>query len=389
MHQLTPFKVNIPQSVLDRIFNRVPRAELPDFLGDGSWDYGVSYSYMQDFITYWIEAFDWRKAEAMLNQYPQFIAQIDDYNIHFYHVKGSGANSFPLLLTHGWPGSVFEFIHIIEHMTHPESFGGDPEDAFDVIIPSLPGFGFSSKPKHEAIGLVGTAKLWHKLMTEVLNYQQFGAQGGDFGAEVSTWLAHLYPNSVAGLHLNMIPYRPIPENDQTEEERAWWKLAVEHVNTEMAYLGLQMRQPQILSFALMDSPVGTAAWLLEKFKYWSDSGQDLESTFTMEQLLTNITIYLTTKTIDSSLWFYRGWLNETSGASHPGEKIRVPTGVAVFPKEMLSQSPPKSWIERDFDLIHYTQMRKGGHFACLEQPDLFVDDVRKFFRLIRHKTLTN
>ena len=389
MSHLIPFKINIPQSVIDQILNRVRQAEIPGFLGDGSWDYGVSHSYMQAFITYWIEAFDWYRAENMLNEYPQFIAEIDGYRIHFYHVRGSGANSFPLLLTHGWPGSIFEFIHVIDQLTHPEWFGGNPEDAFDVIIPSLPGFGFSSKPKHEAIGLLGTARLWEKLMTQVLNYQQFGAQGGDFGAEVSTWIAHLYPDKVVGLHLNMIPYRLVPDDEQSEIEKAWWKLAIEHRNTAMDYLRLQMRQPQTLSFALMDNPVGVAAWILEKFKHWSDSGKDLESTFTMEQLLTNIMIYLTTKTIDSSLWFYRGWLNETGGASHPGEKITVPTGVAAFPKEMISEAPPKCWIERDFNLIHYTQMPRGGHFACLEQPQLFVEDVQKFFRLIQHRRLAD
>lgn len=274
-------------------------------------------------------------------------------------------------------------VHLIEPLTNPEKFGGNVDDAFDVVIPSLPGFGFSSKPKLKAVGPITTAKIWHKLMTEILGYDKYGAQGGDFGSVVTAWLAHLYPESVAGIHFNLVPYRPAPIEELTEEEKEWQQKALAYTDAEFDYFKQHFKKTQTVAFALSDSPIGAAAWILEKFKVWSDSGDSLEPTFSKDQLLTNIMIYLVTKTIGTSIWYYRGWLEETGGLFHPGARITVPTRVADFPRDMTNFRPPQSWIARDYNLTHYTQMPKGGHFASLEQPDLFTKDVCKFFKTVR------
>jgi microsomal epoxide hydrolase len=315
-----------------------------------------------------------------LNSLPQFKARIDDFDIHFYHVRGVGPRPFPLLLTHGWPGSVLEFLDAIGPLTDPARFGGSPADAFDVVVPSLPGFGFSSKPTKGPIGPVGTARLWHQLMADVLHYPRFGAQGGDWGAAVTIQLAQQFPHSLAGIHLNAAAFRPIPDQEQTEDERAWVRAAAAYAIAEFDYYHEQQHKPQTVAIALSDSPLGAAAWMIEKFKVWSDSWQSSEPPFTKDQLITNLMIYLLTDSVGSAIYFYRGALEENRVFK---EKIGVPTGFAAFPREMANLEPPRSWLARDYNLVHYTRMPRGGHFACFEQPDLFVGDVRAFFRLVR------
>jgi microsomal epoxide hydrolase len=275
---------------------------------------------------------------------------------------------------------VFEFHKAVEPLTHPERFGASTSDAFDVVIPSLPGFGFSSKPVERPIGPSGTAQLWNKLMTNVLGYRKYGAQGGDWGAAVTMQLAQLFPDVLYGIHLNAASGRAFPEPEQTPEERRWAQSAAAYRAAEFDYYYEQQRKPQTVAFALSDNPLGAAAWMIEKFKVWSDSDQNPEPTFTKDELITNIMIYLTTDTMGSAIWFYRGALEDNK---RPRAKITVPTGFAAFPKEMVHLRPPKSWLERDFNLVQYTAMPKGGHFACLEQPGLLVSDVRKFFRRFR------
>lgn len=379
----TPFRINVPQATIDQIVSRVRDANWPDRLGNGSWDYGMSYDYLQEIVAYWLNQYNWRAAEAQLNRFPQFLARIEDFDIHFYHVGGKGPKPLPLLLTHGWPGSIFEFVHAIERFTDPAKFGDDPADAFTVVIPSLPGFGFSSKPKNGPIGPVTTARLWHKLMTEVLGYQRYGAQGGDLGCLVTTWLAHNHPEPLIGIHLNLVPSSPIPPEEMTEEEKSWVEASNAFVTRELDYFGLQVNKPTTPTFALADSPLGQAAWILEKFKHWSDSGDNIENAFTKDQLLTNLMLYLVSNTIDSSIWFYRGFAVETGGRTHPGKRIEVPTSVAQFPADMMNGRPPQSWVKRDYNLVHWTEMPHGGHFACLEQPDLFIADVRQSFCELR------
>ncbi|HXP84798.1 MAG TPA: epoxide hydrolase [Bryobacteraceae bacterium] len=379
-----PFKVKIPQATIDRILRRVREFRWPDRLDGNDWRYGVDWDYMKALAEYWTTAFDWRKAEANLNRYPQFLARVEDFDIHFYHVKGRGPRPIPLILTHGWPGSVFEFLEAIGPLTDPASAGGSVEDAFDVVIPSLPGFGFSSKPRGVPVGPPTTARLWHKLMTEVLGYAKFGAQGGDWGQAVTVQLARDYPDSLLGIHLNAAGAAAATDGEPPEEVREWLRSTNAYRTQELDYFNEQQHKPQTVAFALSDNPVGAAAWIVEKFKAWSDSGNNLDQTFSKDQILTDVMLYLVTETTGTGVWFYRGSADDRSmlGSTARG-KVNVPTGFASFPKEMPPLNPPRSVLAQTFNLVHYTKMPRGGHFACLEQPALFVEDVRLFFRKLR------
>jgi epoxide hydrolase len=375
-----PFRIAIPQQTIDRILTRVREARWPAKLEADDWRYGANWDYLKELATYWTTRYDWRKAESRLNAYPQFQARVEDFDIHFYHVRGRGPRPIPIVLTHGWPGSVFEFLEAIGPLSDPARFGGSAGDAFDVVVPSLPGFGFSSKPKGKPVGPVTIARLWHKLMRETLGYARYGAQGGDWGQGVSIQLAVQFPDDLIGIHLNGAASRPIPEAEQTEEQRAWFRAATAYRDAEMDYFREQQRKPQTVAFALSDSPLGAAAWIVEKFKMWSDSGNNIEKAFTKDQILTNLMIYLVSDSAGSGVWIYRGNADE---AQAPRGKIMVPTGFAAFPGEMPALKPPRSVLERDFNLTHYAPMPRGGHFACLEQPELLVADVREFFRGLR------
>jgi microsomal epoxide hydrolase len=376
-----PFRVAIPQPTIDRILARVREARFPDRLDAEDWRYGANWHYMKDLVAYWSTRYDWRKTETALNAFPQFTAKVEDFDIHFFHVRGKGPNPMPLLLTHGWPGSVVEFLEAIGPLSDPASYGGSANDAFDVIVPSLPGFGFSSKPKGKPVGPVSTARLWHKLMTQNLGYRKYGAQGGDWGAFVTIQLAQQFPDDLLGIHLNAGTSRPVPDAEQSEEERTWRKAAAAFSNAESDYSREQRNKPQTVAFALADSPVGTAAWIVEKLKVWSDSGNNLDGVLTKDQVLSNVMLYLVTDTAATGVWYYRGSADDTAGA-RPG-RVTVPTGFAAFPHEMVNLAPPKSALERDFNLTRFTKMPKGGHFGCFEQPKLFVGEVREFFRTVR------
>jgi microsomal epoxide hydrolase len=377
-----PFRVDIPQATIDRILKRAREAQWPDRLDASDWRYGANWDYMKALAQYWTEQFDWRKAEANLNRYPQFLARVGDYDIHFYHVKGRGPRPTPLILTHGWPGSVFEFLEAIGPLSDPASFGGSADDAFDVVVPSLPGYGFSSKPKGKPIGRPTTAALWHRLMTDVLGYQKYGAQGGDIGAFVSAQLALQHKDSVLGVHfnaLNEVGGQPPPEAEQTPEERAWRRAVISRNSIERDYLLEQQHKPQTVAFALTDNPLGTTAWIVEKLKGWSDSSDAIEPAFTKDQMLTNVMLYLVTNTVASSVWMYRGAVDEPDVKG----KITIPTGKASLPRENPGLDPPRSVLERNCNLVHYTKIPRGGHFAFWEQPELMVADVRQFFRKLR------
>ncbi|HEX7774963.1 MAG TPA: epoxide hydrolase, partial [Parvibaculum sp.] len=350
-----PFRIDVPQSAIDAIMARV-RAyewhEMPEIAaGADRWAYGTDMAYMRELCTYWTNTFDWRKAEANLNRFPQFKAMVDGHEIHFIHVKGSGANPEALLMTHGWPGSVFEFFDVIEPLAHPEKFGGKAEDGVDLVIPSLPGYGFSGKPK-TPIGPKGTAALWDKLMRDVLGYKNYIAQGGDWGAIVTANLGHLHGSAKGGgckaVHMNMWGIRP-SVTPETDVEKQWAAGAAMNFELEGAYLRLQMTKPQTLSYGMMDSPVGAAAWIVEKFNGWSDRrGKDgkehIENAFTKDQMLTDIMIYLVTRTFNTATWFYRGMFEEGGTGMAPGEMIEVPVGIANYPKEFLT-FPPRSMVE--------------------------------------------
>jgi microsomal epoxide hydrolase len=382
---LRPFRVAIPQKTVDHILARVREAHWPDRLEADDWRYGANWDYMKELAAYWTTRFDWRKAETRLNSFPQFKARVEDFDIHFYHVRGTGPRPLPIVLTHGWPGSVVEFLDAIGPLTDPARFGGRAEDAFDVVVPSLPGYGFSSKPHGKPVGPITTARLWHKLMRDELGYSLYGAQGGDWGAFVTIQLARQFPDDLAGIHLNAAVVRPVPDAEQTEEERAWSRAAAAYRDVEMDYSREHNRKAQTVAFALSDNPLGAAAWITEKFKVWSDSGNNIELAFTKDQLLTNIMIYLVTETEGTGVWYYRGSADEARAAQGQVStgKIHVPTGFAAFPKEMTALEPPRASLERDYNLTHYTKMPRGGHFACFEQPQLLVADVRDFFRTLR------
>jgi len=377
-----PFRIEVPEATVKRVLRRVRETRWPDRLDGNDWRYGADWDYMKALAQHWTTEFDWRKAEAGLNRYPQFLARLEDYDIHFYHVKGRGAKPLPIILTHGWPGSVFEFLEAMGPLSDPVRFGGSPEDAFDVIVPSLPGFGFSSKPKGKPVGPPTTARLWNKLMTEVLGYAKYGAQGGDWGNAVTIQLAREYPDRLLGIHLNGAGAAAAVSagGEPSAEIRDWQRTASVYRAMEMDYFNEQQHKPQTVAFALFDNPVGTAAWIVEKFKTWSDSGANLDQTFTKDQVLTNVMLYLVTDTAGTAVWFYRGSADDPASARG---KVTVPTGFASFPREMPPLNPPQDLLAQSFNLVHYTRMPRGGHFACLEQPQLFVDDVRLFFRKLR------
>ena len=376
-----PFKVDVAASVINRILDRVKNTRLPDRLESPDWGYGANWTYMKSLSEYWVSQFDWKKAQANLNRYPQFLARVEDYDIHFYHVKGQGPRPFPLILTHGWPGSVFEFLEAIGPLSDPVKYGGSAADSFDVVVPSIPGFGFSSKPK-QPIGPPTTSRLWHTLMTNVLGYSRFGAQGGDWGNAITLSLARDFPQSVAGIHLNAAGAAAAgSQGSLSDEEKEWQQAMTSYRGQELDYFNEQQHKPETVAFALYDNPLGTAAWIVEKFKVWSDSGNNIESVFTKDQLLTNVMIYLVSDTVATAVWFYRGALDDR--ATPARGKLETPVGFASFPGEMRPLNPPRSLLERSFNLVQYTKMPKGGHFACLEQPKLFVDDVRSFFRKVR------
>jgi microsomal epoxide hydrolase len=372
---ISPFRVDFDADMIAGVRDRLRSATLPAPRGDG-WEHGASIAYLEQFRRYWLDEFDWTAAQNRLNAHPQFTVSIEGLEIHFYWVRGSEPNPRPLLLTHGWPGSVVEFLAVIDALAHPGRSSGEGADSFDVVVPSLPGFGFSGRPE----GVVGpqtTARLWRRLMTEVLGYEHFGAQGGDLGSMVTAYLGGEHADVVSAIHLNFVPIRPLPDTELSGEERRWKEEADAYRARELDYFVLQEQRPQTLAVALQDSPLGAAAWMLERLNAWSDGG--VAEAFRVDDLITNLLLYIATGRIESSLWFYRSFLLECEGRTHPSARVEVPTGVAVFPKEMLNGRPPRTCAERDYQVVHWSVMPRGGHFACLEQPELFVDDVREFF----------
>ena len=371
------FKVEIPEENLQNIYSKVKSYQWHEMPDDGGWNYGTNLDYMKDFSKYWVEQFDWRKTEEKINKFKNFKSNIDGIDIHFIYEKGSGSNPKPLLLSHGWPGSIVEFLHIIDQLAHPEKFGGKEEDAFDVIVPSLPGFGFSSRPS-KPIGPRKMASIFNSLMTDILGYKKYIAQGGDFGGTICTWLAYDFPKSLTGIHINILITRH-PDGPQTEEEKEWQERFKKEQRIEDGYRTQQATKPQTLSYAMMDSPVGVAAWIIEKMRGWSDiKNGDIESVYSKDILLSNIMIYLVTKTFNTASWIYYG-RREEGGRSLPKEDLplKVPTAVALFPKEYLEWAP-RSYVERIYNIQRWTKMPKGGHFAALEQPDLLIKDIREF-----------
>jgi len=377
-----PFKVNISDQIIKDIYDKVKKYPWHEMPNDGGWEYGTNLDYMKEISKYWVSEFDWRKHEKEINKFQNFIAKVDDIDIHFIHEKGSGSKPMPLLISHGWPGTIVEFLHIIEKLAHPERFGGKEEDAFDVIAPSLPGFGFSSRPPRP-IGPRKMADIFNNLMTKNLGYKNFLAQGGDWGGAITTWLGYDHSETCNAIHINIFTMRH-PDGTQTKEEKNWESKFKKDQLMQEGYRTQQATKPQTLSYGMMDSPVGVAAWIIEKFYFWSDlKNSDIESVYSKDILLANIMVYIITKTFNSASWIYYG-RREEGGRFLPKDfhRIEIPTAVALFPAEMLSW-PPRSYAERMYNIKRWTKMPKGGHFAALEQPELLIDDIRAFARTLR------
>jgi microsomal epoxide hydrolase len=365
---------------------RLARTRLPDAAPGAPWAYGTDVSWLGDLLAYWREKFDWRAAEARLNAFPQYHVPLAGIDLHFLHVPGKGPDPCPLLLSHGWPGSVFEFLDLIPRLVDPARFGGDPADAFTVVAPSLPGYGLSFTPGQKRFGVEAIVPCFAELMSDVLGYRRFAAQGGDWGGFITALLGHAHPERLIGIHLNLLPLRRDPAMlaDPSPAERRYLDDLAHWLKEEMGYQWIQGTRPQTLAFGLTDSPAGLAAWIAEKFRAWSDCGSDIDSVFTKDQLLQNIALYWFTGAIGSSFWPYYARMHGPWPLPD-GATIAVPTGYCEFPREILR--PPRSMAERFFtDIRRWSVMPKGGHFAAMEQPEALAHELREFFRPLRAAT---
>ena len=379
-----PYKIEIPDSVLDDLKSRLERTRWPDELPGTGWDYGSNLDYVKELVEYWRTKFDWHAQEKLINSFSHFKSKVDGLNIHFIHEKGKGPNPMPLVITHGWPGTFFEMDKVIPMLSDPASHGGDPADAFDVVAPSMPGYGFSDATDKRGLSVLSIGDLWAKLMSENLGYQKFAAQGGDWGARVTAKLGLSHGDKVIGIHTTSTssptPYQGPGTRELSEAENAMLAQRVQWLADEGGYSHIQATKPQTLSYGLNDSPAGLAAWIVEKYRTWSDCGGDVESRFTKDELLTTITIYWVTQSINSSTrLYYESFFQAWDLAKD--EKIQVPVAIASFPRE--NSVPLREWAERSFNIQQWTDMPSGGHFAALEEPDRLVEDIRKFFRGLR------
>jgi pimeloyl-ACP methyl ester carboxylesterase len=383
------FEISVPQPVLDDLAFRLGRARLPHEDAKG-WDGGMNPSYLRELVAYWRERFDWRAQERLLNRFHHHRAVIGGIRLHFVHEKGRGPSPLPLILTHGFPDSFFRFYKLIPLLADPGSHGADPEDAFDVVVPSLPGYGFSERREGDG-GIFGVGDLWYELMTAELGYSSFAAHGGDWGSTVTEHLGRSHSRSVVGIHLTDVPFWHIFEKpkDLSAAEQTYLERNARWQRKEGAYAMIQGTRPRTLGAGLRDSPVGLAAWLVEKFQRWSDCGEDLERRYTKDELLTNVMIYWATGTIESSFQPYRDvvsagamrWITE--GVKKLLGSQATPAGFALFPKDI--STPPREWAERFFNVERWTEMPRGGHFAALEEPQLLAEDIRAFFRPVRRR----
>ncbi|MCB1121772.1 MAG: alpha/beta hydrolase [Verrucomicrobiae bacterium] len=376
-----PYKIAVRDEVLEDLNERLDRTRFPDQIQNAGWSYGTDINYLKELVAYWRTQYDWPKHEAQLNAFDQFITEIDGVDVHFIHQRSKVENALPIIITHGWPGSVCEFVDIIGPLTDPEAFGGSARDAFHVICPSMPGFGFSGIPDQSGYSVARMGETMAKLMAR-LEYDRYAAQGGDWGASVTAWLGEKDADHLVGIHLTLPrsgpgqgvtdPFAGVPAWEiQRREARE------KELEDHWAYSQIQGTRPQALGYALNDSPVGLAGWIVDKYYAWSDCQGNIENAFTKDQLLTNIMIYWTTGTITSSTRIYY----ETRLDNWNRGYIGVPTAVAVFPKEI--RIPIRSWVEQGYNVQQWTEMPRGGHFAALEEPELLVEDIRKFFRIFR------
>jgi pimeloyl-ACP methyl ester carboxylesterase len=377
-----PFTVAVPEATLTDLRERLARARFPDEPPGAGWRYGSDLAYVKSLAAYWRDEYDWRRWEGELNRFRQFTAPVAGIELHFIHEEGRGPNPMPLLLSHGWPGSVWEFHTILPMLTDPARFGGDPADSFTVVAPSLPGYGFSFAPGQARFGVPEIADAFASLMADVLGYRRYGAQGGDWGGFITAVLGFRQPKQLTGIHMNLLPLRrDVARSDApTDEEKKYLEELGHFLREETGYQMIQGTKPQTLAYGLTDSPVGLAAWIVEKFRTWSDCGGDVERCFSKDELLTNITIYWVTGAIGSSFWPYYARLHGP-WPFPDGARVEVPSGYAAFPREIVR--PPRAWAEKVFNIQRWTVMPAGGHFAAMEEPEALASEIRAFFRPLR------
>jgi pimeloyl-ACP methyl ester carboxylesterase len=387
-NNVTPFSIDVAPAVLSDLQQRLAKTRWSYQIEGSRWSAGTDVDYLKQLVDYWQHSYDWRKHEQALNQFAHFKTDVDKVGIHFIHERGKGPRPFPLILTHGYPDSFYRFAKIIPMLTDPMSFGGRAEDAFDVVVPDLPGYGFSDKPtEHGTIFRIHD--LWARLMTDELGYAQFGAHGGDWGSTVTEQLARSHPESVLAIHLTDVPFGHIfkKPDDLSSAEKAFFEHNDKWLPKEGAYASIQSSKPQSLAHGLNDSPAGLAAWLVEKYRAWSDCGGEVESRFTKDELLTHIMIYWATETIGTSFLPYYDYANAGAltwiqeGVKNWIGSSKVPAAFALFPRD-ISQ-PPREWAQRFFNVQRWTEMPRGGHFAAMEEPELLAEDIRAWFRLFR------
>lgn len=381
-----PFTIAIPDEVLKDLHQRLKRTRWPSDLNNKDWAYGTNKAYLEELVDYWINTYDWRKHEQEMNSFANYKTTIDDVPIHFIYEPGKGPNPKPLILSHGWPWSFWDLKKMIRPLSDPASFGGNPEDAFDVIVPSLPGYGFSTPLTKTGINYIVTADLWVKLMRDELGYDRFGAQGGDWGAFVTAQMGHKYADQITGIHLNfpatpgLLDQTHIPtEDDYGPDEQDWPQKSLKAQRTGSSHMAVHMTDPQTLAYGMHDSPVALCAWILERRRAWSDSHGDVESRFSKVDLITTMMIYWVTESFVTSVRYYYEMANNPWTPSYEGlPLIKPPTGVAVFPEELVMR--PRKWAERVYNLKQWTVMPAGGHFAHAEEPERLTEDIRSFFR---------
>jgi epoxide hydrolase len=375
---IKPFRINVGDEVLADLKLRLQRTRWPEAEVVDDWSQGAPLKWIQEICRYWADAYDWRAREARLNRFAQFTTEIDGLDIHFLHVRSPEPAAMPLIITHGWPGSIVEFMKVIEPLVDPRAHGGDGTDAFHVVCPSLPGFGFSSKPRSTGWGVDRIAAAWAVLMDR-LGYTSYGAQGGDWGSAVTSSLGAQDAEHCAGIHITLaFGARPTGDGARTAEEERALAALKHYADWDSGYSKQQSTRPQTLGYGLTDSPTGQAAWILEKFWAWTDCDGHPENIFSKDELLDNVMLYWVSATAASSARLY--W--ESFGPRRRAHVVTVPTGVAVFPREIVT--PVRAWMEPNFtNITHWSEMPKGGHFAAFEQPELFVRDVRALFRMLR------
>ena len=381
---VTPFKIDVPDDILQDLNERLARTRWPDEIPGSGWDYGSNLDYIKELVEYWRTEFDWRVQEKLINSFCHFKTDVNGLGIHFIHEKGKGPDPMPLVITHGWPGTFFEMHKVIPMLADPASHGGDPADAFDVVAPSMSGYGFSDAGQKVGLDIFAISDMWAKLMSDNLGYQRFAAQGGDWGARVTAKLGLSYGDKVIGIHTTSTtsptPYLGEGSRELSEAEKEMLQQRTQWLADEGGYSHIQSTKPQTLSYGLNDSPAGLAAWIVEKYRKWSDCNGDVETRFTKDELLTTITIYWVTQSINSSTRLYYEAFSKPWDLAKD-EKIQVPVGIAAFPSE--NTVPIREWSERSFNVQHWTDMPAGGHFAALEEPVRLVEDIRDFFRGLR------